>query len=306
MKTNLVPLLFMLLIAVGCENSTHVEQPTDQPQNSLRPNHEGGTQEFGDGAEVISAKVLRVIDGDTIEFVSTKYGTRKLRLSDIDAPEKDQPYGAEATAYLTRAILRQTIIVRIDGKDSYNRLLGTIKGTGLKSLNLGLVEIGYAWHYKKYSTDDRFSRAELKAKALRSGLWSSAGAVAPWDWRNTSKQPTPSGNPKTLNLIDLDGAATIIAADGKYLGLVSSNKYNPKSIINEYGAHGSKHRTDSINNQYGTYGSKYQSKSAFNNSASSPPKVYIGNKFIGYLTTNKSKTPRIDPHRLVQVLKSKK
>jgi endonuclease YncB( thermonuclease family) len=127
MKTNLVPLLFMLLIAVGCENSTHVEQPTDQPQNSLRPNHEGGTQEFGDGAEVISAKVLRVIDGDTIEFVSTKYGTRKLRLSDIDAPEKDQPYGAEATAYLTRAILRQTIIVRIDGKDSYNRLLGTIR-----------------------------------------------------------------------------------------------------------------------------------------------------------------------------------
>jgi len=169
-----------------------------------------------------------------------------------------------------------------------------------------LVKAGYAWHYKQYSKDARFVPAETEARLARRGLWAVGTPVAPWDWRQR-KPNTPDRTPtkKVLTFADLDGKAVIVAQDGKYLGLISSNEYASKSIINEYGAHGSEYRFDSINNEYSVYGSEYSIKSSYNEYATSPPRVYLGNQFVAYLTKNKFKTPRIDPDALIGYLKSK-
>ncbi len=66
----------------------------------------------------------------------------------------------------------------------------------------------------------------------------------------------------------------LMSSDGKYLGNLSTNKYDPNSVSNPYGRYGSKYSADSINNPYGQYGSKYSNKSANNPYATSPPKVY--------------------------------
>ena len=97
----------------------------------------------------------------------------------------------------------------------------------------------------------------------------------------------------------------IAADDGKFIGRITTNKYDSDSILNDYGDHGSEYSSDSIFNDYGSYGSEYSGESAFNDMASSPPRVYtINGQFVGYLTTNDYITPRIDTWALIGWLKS--
>lgn len=60
---------------------------------------------------------------------------------------------------------------------------------------------------------------------------------------------------------------------GKYLGTLSSNKFDPDSTSNEYGQYGSSYSPDSINNEYGEYGSPYSDKSPNNPYATSAPVI---------------------------------
>ena len=55
-------------------------------------------------SSILYAKVIRVVDGDTIYLKNKEHGKLKIRLADIDAPEKDQPYGDEATNILKKMI----------------------------------------------------------------------------------------------------------------------------------------------------------------------------------------------------------
>ena len=48
----------------------------------------------------------------------------------------------------------------------------------------------------------------------------------------------------------------LYGSDGTYLGNLNSNQYDPNSIANPYGPHGSPYAQHSINNPY-TYGSPY-------------------------------------------------
>jgi hypothetical protein len=56
----------------------------------------------------------------------------------------------------------------------------------------------------------------------------------------------------------------IYSPDGKYLGNLSDNPYDPNSVSNPYGRYGSPYSPDSINNPYGRYGSPYSPESPNN------------------------------------------
>src|SRR5579859_4969903 len=57
--------------------------------------------------------------------------------------------------------------------------------------------------------------------------------------------------PATITISDLDGLAILVAHDGHYLGVISSNQYDGKSICDGYGPYGSSYSSDSIRDQYG-------------------------------------------------------
>ncbi len=48
--------------------------------------------------------------------------------------------------------------------------------------------------------------------------------------------------------------------DGKFLGNVNNNQYDPNSISNPYGRYGSEFSSDSINNPYSRYGNQYSNQ----------------------------------------------
>ena len=56
----------------------------------------------------------------------------------------------------------------------------------------------------------------------------------------------------------------LVSPDGKYLGNLNANSYDPNSVSNPYGRYGSQYSPDSINNPYGQYGSPYSPNSVNN------------------------------------------
>ena len=68
------------------------------------------------------------------------------------------------------------------------------------------------------------------------------------------------GSPDNLQ----NGSPQIYSQDGRYLGNLNANRYDPNSVANPYGRYGSRYSPDSINNPYGRYGSRYSPDSANN------------------------------------------
>lgn len=91
----------------------------------------------------------------------------------------------------------------------------------------------------------------------------------------------------------------LLAQDGQFLGMLSSNKYQSDSIMNEYGSYGSKYSFTSIFNQYGQYGSRYASYSPFNPYTSTPPQIFLRGEWAGVLTTNNFLQNGLNPHQLI-------
>jgi endonuclease YncB( thermonuclease family) len=131
-----------------------------------------------------SAQVLRITDGDTIVVRTADYEDVKIRLYGIGCPERKQPGGPEATAFL-KPLQGQTVtIIELD-VDRYSRVVALIEHGG-RSINLALVQAGLAWHYDRYCkvqpVCSQIKSAETEARREKRGLWAGE-AVAPWEWR---------------------------------------------------------------------------------------------------------------------------
>ncbi len=139
----------------------------------------------------LNAKVVNVSDGDTFRAIIDGE-TQRVRLSDIDCPEKNQPYGNKAKLFTSERIKGQHVYVRIDGKDRYGRILGTVFLEDGTNLNEELVKKGLAWHYKDYSSNQQFADFEKQARMSGKGLWSQKKPVAPWTYRKNKRKAQPA------------------------------------------------------------------------------------------------------------------
>lgn len=148
-------------------------------------------------AMTLDGRVVTVQDGDTIVVLSAEGRRYRVRLSEIDAPESSQPYGAEARRALAGMILRQHVHVRVTGTDRWGRLLGRVS-RGKVDINGAMVVRGAAWANLPYLTDQRFLLWEREARAAGRGLWAlpAQQRVPPWEKRrgtanNKNAAPAP-------------------------------------------------------------------------------------------------------------------
>lgn len=129
--------------------------------------------------------VNHVYDGDTVELKNST-GTLKLRLTDIDAPERNQAYGQKSRRALAKLCKGDKIRVtaQIVGTDKYNRSLGKLKCNGVDAA-LYLVNNGLAWHNTKYSNNRATFNAHAIAHQKKIGLWKEKKPMPPWVWRHS-------------------------------------------------------------------------------------------------------------------------
>ncbi len=90
----------------------------------------------------------------------------------------------------------------------------------------------------------------------------------------------------------------IVANDGQYLGKLSLNRFDPESILNNYGLYGSQYSVTSIYNKYSMYGSQYSSLSPFNPFTSTPPHIYLKGVRVGVLSVNRYIMGSVDPEHI--------
>lgn len=136
-------------------------------------------------AEEFKAKVVAVKDGDTI-VVLFKGKQIKIRLDHVDCPEirNSQPFGRAAKNFTSDLCFGQMVTVLNKKKfDRYSRLIAVIINEEGKNLNKELLQAGYAWHFKRYSSDAEYDTLEMDARHHRRGLWQDKNPIAPWNWR---------------------------------------------------------------------------------------------------------------------------
>ena len=171
-----------------------------------------------------SAKVRRVIDGDTIEIESGQ----RVRYIGIDTPETVDPrktvqcFGQEAAAKNRELVEGKTVELEKDVSetDKYGRLLRYVYFDNV-FVNDYLVRQGYAYA-SSYPPDvryqDQFTQAQSEAQQSGSGLWS----ACPANQRSTSAINQPSG----ICLIKGN-----ISSSGEKIYHMPGQKYYDKTVI---------------------------------------------------------------------------
>jgi len=130
-----------------------------------------------------TAKVVGVADGDSITVLRDREQV-KVRLVDIDAPEKGQAFGNRSKQALEALVKGQEVRVVERGKDRYDRTLGRVYRGDL-DVNVEQVRQGMAWEFRQYNKDATLYPIEAEAREQKRGLWRDPEPVPPWEWRRT-------------------------------------------------------------------------------------------------------------------------
>jgi endonuclease YncB( thermonuclease family) len=133
-----------------------------------------------------SGRVVGVSDGDTLTVLTDAKKSVKVRLAEIDAPEKHQAFGEQAKQSLSELCYNKAVVIADKGTDRYNRTLARVSCDGIDA-NAEQVKRGFAWAYTQYLTDPAIAELEKSAKVARLGLWMDQNPVPPWNFRRNKK-----------------------------------------------------------------------------------------------------------------------
>lgn len=136
-------------------------------------------------AAELAGTVVGITDGDTLRLLVDR-AEIVVRLDQIDAPEKAQPFGQRSRQSLAGLCFRKEARVIEHGRDRYGRTIGTVFVNGL-DVNAEQVRRGMAWVYVRYARDPGLVAVEREAREARRGLWADPAPVPPWEWRRRSR-----------------------------------------------------------------------------------------------------------------------
>lgn len=148
-------------------------------------------------AETFNAKVIAVLDGDTVLVARPGKRPAKVRLASIDAPEKAQPYGARSRQALAELVLGHEVRVDTVATDKYGRWVAQLTRDG-HSVNQQQVSSGMAWEYSHFHRDREYAALQHEAQQARRGLWAQPDPVPPWEWRKS--HPVTGAAPRDRSL----------------------------------------------------------------------------------------------------------
>jgi endonuclease YncB( thermonuclease family) len=131
-----------------------------------------------------TGRVVGVSDGDTLTLLTAEKQQVKVRLGEIDTPERKQPYGTRAQQALSDLTYNKQARVVVQDTDRFGRTVGRVY-VGSLDINAEMVKQGAAWVYRQYLKDQSLLALEQQAKSAKRGLWGlpETERCPPWDWR---------------------------------------------------------------------------------------------------------------------------
>lgn len=131
----------------------------------------------------IRGTAVKIIDGDTYDLLLASNHTERIRLAEIDCPERTQDFYQVAKNRLGEICLNKTLTVRYKERDRNGRIVGHTYLDDGTWVNAQLIREGLAWHFLRYSQDSTLAAAEHSARVAKRHIWSLPNPMAPWDFR---------------------------------------------------------------------------------------------------------------------------
>jgi endonuclease YncB( thermonuclease family) len=154
-------------------------------------------------AAVLVGRATKIVDGDTLD-IQLDSGAIRIRLHGVDAPERGQPHGKEATAALSRWVLGKEVQVEpIEQRDGFGRLVGVVYVANMNA-NAELIRSGHAWAFRRYMRTADAKLCELHRSFTNyndetnpdfsqredaSGRWVSKTCVATTSYHSPQERP---------------------------------------------------------------------------------------------------------------------
>lgn len=88
---------------------------------------------------------MGVSDGDTFTLLFSYKQQIKIRLSEIDTPERAQPFGTRAKQALSGLIFAKDVLIVQETADRYGRFVGHVC-VGNTHVNRKMIQEGFEWH----------------------------------------------------------------------------------------------------------------------------------------------------------------
>lgn len=126
----------------------------------------------GAAAQRLVGRPSAVTDGDTLRF-----GSIRVRLAGIDAPEMSTSYGAASRAFLEQLVSGMELRCVDLGQRSYDRVVARCYLPGDQDLGSAMVAAGWAFDWPTYS-HGAYRALELQARVFRRGIFSASPLAA--------------------------------------------------------------------------------------------------------------------------------
>jgi endonuclease YncB( thermonuclease family) len=102
--------------------------------------------------QVVSGKVVKIADGDTITVLNVNEVEHRLRLLGIDAPERKQGFSQTSRQHLASLIFGKWVTVQYRKRDRYGRIVGKVLLDGQDEC-VEQLKVGLAWHYGQFENE---------------------------------------------------------------------------------------------------------------------------------------------------------
>ena len=116
-------------------------------------------------------RATKIVDGDTLAIKTAEGKGIRVRVAEIDTPEKGEPYSNRARDALDEMARNQDLAVRLYDIDTYGRMVAHVF-IGETDAGRELIRMGLAVVFCRYATDESLKVLEEQAHENGIGIWS--------------------------------------------------------------------------------------------------------------------------------------
>lgn len=112
----------------------------------------------------LTAQVVGVIDGDTVDILIPPARRVRVRLDGVDTPESGEPFSQQARTFTRVLIFSRDVQVTGKDVDTYGRLVARIVVDGADASE-AIIAAGIGCTFRRYVSDQALDAAQDRARA---------------------------------------------------------------------------------------------------------------------------------------------
>jgi len=197
LPASLLASLVTSLLLAGATAPVLAAQPASTRSTTQDPRIDAAVERMRrvyDDVQWEVGEIVGIVDGDTADIRIGKRRLERLRLNEIDAPERGAPWSKRSKELLSDLIYGKEVLIAITDWDRDGRAVARIfvlsdDGKALLDVSQQMILQGAAWYFEKFSKDRALRAAEASARRAGLGVWTipDEHRIPPWEWRKLSK-----------------------------------------------------------------------------------------------------------------------